>query len=132
MTADATPLIRYEMSNDVTVGTIDPSASLDAVGAKTFGDAVSAYVQQHSGVKLLLDFQHITYMSSSALSELLRIQDAAKAQKGSVRLCGLSSELHKVFEVTNLADVFKVNPDEDAEVTIMRLNRDSQWDVYPA
>ncbi len=132
MTADSTPLIRYDMSNDVTVGTLDPSASLDAEGAKIFGDAVSAYVQQHPGVKLLLDFQHITYMSSSALSELLRINDAAKAKKGSVRLCGLSTELHKVFEVTNLSDVFKVNPGEDAEVTIMRLDRDSQWDVYPA
>ena len=131
MTADATQLIRYEMSNDVTVGTVDAAASLDSDGAKTFGDAVIAHIQQHPGIKLLINFQNITYLSSSALSELLRINDSAKSQKGAVRLCGLSSDIHKVFEVSNLAAVFKVNPDENVERTIMRLDRDSEWGVYP-
>lgn len=131
MTEDVSPLIQYEMSNDVTVGTIDVSASLDADGAKDFGNEVIAYIDEHPETKLLLNFHNITYLSSSALSELLRINEAARRQKGSVRLCGLSKDIHRVFEVSNLVDVFKVNPEEDVERTLMRLNQDADWDVYP-
>lgn len=131
MTGQASPQIQYEMSNDVTVGTVDVSASLDADGAKAFGDEVIAYIEEHPGSKLLLNFHNITYLSSSALSELLRINEAARRRKGSVRLCGLSKDIHRVFEVSNLVDVFKVNPEEDVERTLMRLNQDADWDVYP-
>lgn len=131
MAGEETPVVHYEMSNDVTIGTIDASASLDADGAKHFGDEVIKYIKAHPGIRLLLNFQYITYISSAALTELLRINDAARNAKGSVKLCGVSKDLHKVFAVTRLAEVFKVNPDEDVERTIMRLNQDADWDAYP-
>lgn len=124
-------LIHFNLSNDVTVGTIEALASLDSEGARRFGDEVVAHINENPGIKLLINFQNITYLSSSVLSELLRMQEAAQTGKGSVRLCGVSGTIHKVFEVTNLAQVFKVNPDEDVEKTIIRLNKDSEWDVYP-
>lgn len=127
-----TPLVHYNMSNDVTVGTIEALTSLDSAGAKRLGDELVMYIAEHPGAKILLNFQNITYASSGVLSELLRIQEAAKASKGSLRLCGVSGQIHKVFEVTNLADIFKVNPDEDVEKTLLRLDSKSEWDVYPA
>ena len=78
----------------------------------------------------LLNFQNITYLSSAALSELLRINQTAKVEKAAVQLCGLSKEIHKVFEITKLVDVFHVEADEEVEKTIMRLNHDAEWEVY--
>ncbi len=129
MASESNPVKFNEIEN-MTVGTLGAGTSLDGEGSKTFGDSVVKYVSKHPGLRLLLNFQNITYLSSAALSELLRINEAVKAQEGAVQLCGLSKEIHKVFEITKLVDVFHVDPDEDVEKTIMRLNSDADWKVY--
>ncbi len=130
MATDDTQPVTYNEIQNMTVGTLGAGTSLDAEGTKAFGDSVVGYIQTHAGVRLLLNFQNITYLSSATLSELLRINDTAKGQKAAVQLCGLSKEIHKVFEITKLVDVFHVEADEEVEKTIMRLNRESEWKVY--
>ena len=130
MATEETPMIEYNEIENMTVGTLAASTSLDAEGSKDFGDNVIQYISTHPGVRLLLNFQNITYLSSAALSELLRVNDAAKDEKAAVQLCGLSQEIHKVFEITKLADVFQIDPGEDIDKTIMRLNSGSQWEIF--
>ncbi len=130
MATEATQPVTYNEIENMTVGTLGAGTSLNAEGSKDFGDDVIAYISAHPGVRLLLNFQNITYLSSAALSELLRINDTAKAEKSAVQLCGLSKEIHKVFEITKLADVFHIDPDEEVEKTIMRLNHDAEWEVF--
>ena len=126
------PITFNDTESVVVVATIGPDASLDAEGSKSFGDTIVRYLNAHRGVKLLINFQNITYLSSAALSELLRINDTAKQNGGAIQLCGISKEIHRVFEVTQLSKVFKVNPGEPIEKTIVRLNSDSEWDVFRA
>ncbi len=126
------PISFNDTETVVVVATIGADASLDAEGSKSFGDAIVRYINAHPGVKLLINFQNITYLSSAALSELLRINDAAKQGGGAIQLCGLSKEIHRVFEITQLSKVFKVNPGEPVEKTIVRLNSESEWDVFRA
>lgn len=128
-TEDTQPVTYNEIQN-MTVGTLGAGTSLDAEGSKAFGDNIVGYIESHPGVRLLLNFQNITYLSSATLSELLRINDTAKTEKAAVQLCGLSKEIHKVFEITKLAGVFHVEADEEVEKTIMRLNHDAEWKVY--
>ena len=130
MAADGIQLVIYNEIESMTVGTLGAGTSLDAEGSKKFGDNVIGYITAHPGVRLLLNFQNITYLSSAALSELLRINDTAKAEKAAVQLCGLSKEIHKVFEITKLADVFHIDPNEEVEKTIVRLNHDAEWEVF--
>lgn len=130
MAMEATQPVTYNEIENMTVGTLGAGTSLNAEGSKDFGDDVIAYISAHPGVRLLLNFQNITYLSSAALSELLRINDTAKTEKSAVQLCGLSKEIHKVFEITKLADVFHIDPDEEVEKTIMRLNHDAEWEVF--
>lgn len=126
------PITFNDTESVVVIATVGADASLDAEGSKSFGDAVIGYIKGHPGVKLLINFQNITYLSSAALSELLRINDAAAKAGGAIQLCGLSKEIHKVFEITQLSKVFKVNPGEPVEKTIVRLNSESEWDVFRA
>ncbi len=126
------PISFNDTESVMVVATIGADASLDAEGSKSFGDTIVRYIKSHPGVKLLINFQNITYLSSAALSELLRINDAAKQGGGAIQLCGLSREIHRVFEVTQLSKVFKVNPGEPVEKTIVRLNSESEWDVFRA
>ena len=130
MATDDAPLVTFNKTKNMTIGTIGAGTSFDAVGAKDFGDAVIGHLKNNAGVRLLLNFQNITYLASAALSELLRVNDVAKETKGVVQLCGLSKDIHKVFEITQLNEVFKINPDEDVEKTILRLDNESEWQVY--
>ena len=106
MATEATQPVTYNEIENMTVGTLSAGMSLNAEGSKNFGDDVIAYISAHPGVRLLLNFQNITYLSSAALSELLRINDTAKAEKSAVQLCGLSKEIHKVFEIKRLGRNF--------------------------
>jgi len=130
MATDGMQPVIYNEIERMTVGTLGAGTSLDSEGSKVFGDNVIGYITAHPGVRLLLNFQNITYLSSAALSELLRINDTAKAEKAAVQLCGLSKEIHKVFEITKLADVFHIDPDEEVEKTIVRLNHEAEWEVF--
>jgi anti-sigma B factor antagonist len=126
------PITFNETEAVMVVATVGADASLDADGSKAFGDALVRYINAHPGVKLLINFQNITYLSSAALSELLRINEAADQNDAAIQLCGLSKEIHRVFEITQLSKVFKVNPGEPVEKTIVRLNSESEWDVFRA
>lgn len=130
MSDDLAPLVTFNEIENMTVGTVSAGTSLDAEGSKDFGDAVVGFVKNHPGVKLLINFQNITYLSSAALSELLRINESAQNNGSAVQLCGLSKEIHKVFEVTQLCNVLKINLDEDPEKTIVRLDKDSEWEIF--
>lgn len=132
MSSDDNDMIAFNETETMVVATLSPDAKLDADGSRAVGDELVDYVKKHEGVRLLINFQNITYLSSAALSELLRVNQAAKDNRAVVQLCGLSNEVHKVFEVTQLSSVFHVNPNEDVEKTIMRLNNESEWDVYRA
>lgn len=129
---DAVPITFNDTESVVIIATLGADASLDAEGSQAFGDAIVQYIKDHPKVRLLINFQNITYLSSAALTELLRINEAAKQTGGAIQLCGLSKEIHRVFEVTQLAKVFKVNPGEPVEKTIVRLNNESEWDVFRA
>ncbi len=129
---DAVPITFHDTESIVVVATLGAEATLNADGSRAFGDKVVSYIKSHPKVRLLINFQNITYLSSAALTELLRINEAAKQSGGAIQLCGLSKEIHRVFEITQLGKVFKVNPGELVEKTIVRLNNESEWDVFRA
>jgi len=129
---DAVPITFHDTESDMVIATLGADASLDAEGSQLFGDAIVKYIKAHPKVRLLINFQNITYLSSAALTELLRINEATRQSGGAIQLCGLSKEIHRVFEVTQLGKVFKVNPGEPVEKTIVRLNNESEWDVFRA
>jgi len=116
-------LVRFQPSDQVTVGTIEGATVLDGMNVTGFGDRVIEYVKDKSGLHLLLDFDNITYMSSAGLTELLRINHALGASKGSIRLCNLSCDIRKVFQITNLDRLFAIHEDENVEAAVQRYER---------
>ena len=116
-------LVRFQASDQVTVGTIEGTTVLDGMNVTGFGDRVIEYVKDKSGLHLLLDFDNITYMSSAGLTELLRINHALGASKGSIRLCNLSCDIRKVFQITNLDRLFAIHEDENVEAAVRRYER---------
>jgi anti-sigma B factor antagonist len=109
MSEDA--LVVFTMNGDVAVATVEIATVLDAVNVNQFGREVLDYVGDHAGVNLLLDFERVEYLSSAVLTELIRIKKAVVETGGDLRLCALSEAIGKVFEITNLDQIFSIEPD---------------------
>ncbi|MEK7795291.1 MAG: STAS domain-containing protein [Candidatus Hydrogenedentota bacterium] len=123
MAPNRAPQLTFDSHRRVTVGTISESNMLDAMNVTEFGNEVLEFIKDKPGLQLLLNFEHVDYMSSAALTELLRINEALRTTAGSVRLCGLSKDIRKVFQITNLEKLFVIHEDETADLALKRFVR---------
>ncbi len=111
------PLLSFEERKGITVGRVQTASVLDAMNVARFGAEVLACIQRKPGLHLLLDFEKVDYLSSAVLTELLRVNEAVKAAKGTLRLCGLNKDIQKVFEITNLDKMFTIYRGGDEALT---------------
>ena len=121
MSSDAT-LVSFDVQGSVTVGTIDNASMLDGMTVTDFGNEVVGYVGSHPATNLLLNFAHVQYLSSAALTELIRINDACVGGKGSLRVCNVSKDIQKVFKITNFDKLFEIH-DEELSEALRRFQR---------
>ncbi|MFP6584207.1 MAG: STAS domain-containing protein [Candidatus Hydrogenedentota bacterium] len=115
-------LVSFEAHGSVTLGTIDNASMLDGLTVNDFGKEVVDHVNAHPASNLLLNFAHVQYLSSAALTELIRINDACVAGKGSLRVCNVSKDIRKVFKITNFDKLFDIHEEELSEA-IRRFGR---------
>jgi len=116
-------LITFEIKGSITLGTVTGTNTLDGLHVDDFGREACAFVENKPGLNLLLDFRNVTYLSSAALTELLRIREALKRENGHMRLCCLSCEILRVFHITNLEKLFHIHGEEDTTEALARYQR---------
>lgn len=121
MASEASPLVMFRRDAPIVIGTAAPESMHDLASMKRFGDQVVGIVKKHSGLNLMLSFEKVEYLSSAALTELIRINDLLTEEKGHFSLCGLSPDMYKVFEITKLDKLFGLNWDEDVATSIQRF-----------
>ena len=115
-------LIDYIQIGRITVATIRASSVLSALNVVEFGNEVLAHVRERKGINLLLNFEHVDYLSSAVLTELLRVNRAIQEADGRLRLCGISPTIREIFEITNLDKLFSLH-DDDRETSVKRFER---------
>ncbi len=123
MNTEETAYVAFEEYAPITVGSVCNTKMLDGTIVTDFGAQVLAYVNGRAGLNLLLDFENIDYLASAALTELIKINDAVVAGGGSFRLCGLTPNIEKVFEITNFAKTFEISHGEGVEHAKARFKR---------
>ena len=121
MTSESSALVAFRRDAPIVIGTAAPESMQDLDHMKKFGDQVVGIVKKHPGLNLLLSFEKVEFLSSAALSELIRINDSLTELKGHFSLCGLSPEMYKVFEITKLDKLFGLNRDENVAASIQRF-----------
>jgi anti-sigma B factor antagonist len=62
--------------------------------------------------KILLNFQHVKFMSSSMIGKLLVLNKRCTADKIKLKLSNVSPSLIEVFKITKLNKVFDIQSDE--------------------
>jgi anti-sigma B factor antagonist len=71
------------------------------------GRELIALADQANG-KMLLDFQSVSFMSSSMIGKTVVLNKRCKANKTEIKLCNVSPTIMEVFEITRLNKVFNI------------------------
>ena len=122
MSGNRERLLDFEEVGRVHVGTILSSSVLNPANVVEFGREVLEYINRNPGINLLLNFENVDYLSSSVLTELLKVNKAIESTHGRLRLCAVSPVILEVFEITNLNTVFTI-PADGVSAALKRYER---------
>lgn len=115
-------VVDFSDEGKISVGTVRTSSVLSAINVAEFGNEVVSYIELRPNINLLLNFEHVDYLSSAVLTELLRINKAIEEAGGQLRLCSVSKVIMEVFQITNLDKMFTIYHD-DLAGGLRRFNR---------
>jgi anti-anti-sigma factor len=88
---------------------------LDELTTHLMGEQLLGLVERLKAGWMLVDMQNVAYLTSTALGLFLRLHRELHARGGHLTLCHLGPQLHEVFQVTNLHNLFDIR--QRAEVS---------------
>lgn len=108
--------IVVEKRGDVQIIRFKQSDILDQINIQEIGDEMSKLVEKTRGIKLVVDFQGVEYLSSTVLGKLITLKRKVDAQNGMLRLCNIKKAILEVFSITKLDTIFEIKPTLDDAV----------------
>ena len=78
------------------------------------GDELSSLITNHSYMKILLDFTHVQYLSSTMLARLAKLQREVEQAKGRLKICGLGPILQDTFRIGHFEHLFAIYDDRES------------------
>lgn len=97
---------------DVTVVRFTDRRILDANNIEELGEQLFAIVNRPGGRKLLLNFREVEFLSSAALNKLIILDKKTRNLGGKLKLSNLRPEIHEVFVITRLNQLFDIHEEE--------------------
>jgi anti-sigma B factor antagonist len=107
--------IEVKKANDVVVVLcLDPKLN-DEYTIQEWGDQLEAVAEMVTKA-LILDFNKVKFMSSSALRVLITLQKMTDLSKVPLLLCNLNDDIMEIFKITNLETIFKIRKGVDEAI----------------
>jgi anti-sigma B factor antagonist len=97
---------------DVTVVRFVDRKILDELNIQELGQELFQLVEEDNKTRLLLNFQHVEFLSSAALGKLITLDKKVKAHGGKMKLSNIRPEIYEVFAITKLNKLFDIKEDE--------------------
>jgi anti-sigma B factor antagonist len=103
-----------EHSGDITI--VEIKGRIDSNTARSLRDKLTDLIK--TGQKrIVLDLKNLVYISSAGFRALLRASRLAEEQQGAVVLCSLSSEVQRLFDLGDFANLFPIYPSREEGLT---------------
>lgn len=87
---------------------VTPVGELDAHNCGELSEALGSATEGKSGSDVVVDANGLSFIDSSAISELLRVREQLSADGGSLRLSDVQPSVRRVLEITGLLETFGV------------------------
>ncbi len=98
---------------DITIATCKEMKLNDDLVIQEWGDQLLALLDDMACRKLLVNFERVLFMSSSALRALITLNKKTKETKATLYLCGIDENIMEAFRITRLDNVFQIKKNED-------------------
>jgi len=108
------PRISVDYTDDATIVAFTDEKILEETDVRALRNSIEAVIEPHRGIRLILDFRHVKFLSSAVLGLLIRISKKIYEQGGQLRLCSIHPGIYEVFKITRLTSVFDIHEDVDA------------------
>jgi len=108
-----TQRIEVKKVADITIATTLDMKLNDDLSIQEWGDQLIALLDDGTCTKLLVSFERVLFMSSSALRALITLNKKAKEVKAHLVLCGIDDNIMEAFRITRLDNVFQIKKNED-------------------
>jgi anti-sigma B factor antagonist len=66
------------------------------------------YIETHPGLRLLMNLEHIEYLSSAGLGNLVGLLKKSRRSNSQFKLCCLQEPIEELFEVMRLTKIFEI------------------------
>jgi len=101
----------------VTVANFRAQKLLDDLLIQQMGDELYQLADSEPGIKLLLNFSGVAFLSSSVLGKLISLNKKCKANQGKLKFCEMDPKIYELFTITGLNRLFSIH---DEEVTALQ------------
>jgi anti-sigma B factor antagonist len=113
MSAPALKHLRLKTVNGVAVvDFIDSGLMFENALILDIGEELRSLLTDHGHTKILLDFSHVQYMSSSMLGQLAKLAKEVQDAKGQLKIIGLGPVLRDTFRISHFEHLFAIYDDE--------------------
>lgn len=109
--SDPKPKISVEYSDEVVVITFTDEKILEEQDIQSLQESIMSVIEQNTGIKMVLDFCNVQFLSSAVLGLLIRISKKIYEDDGELKLCNINAKIHEVFKITRLTKIFDICPD---------------------
>lgn len=111
-----TPRIDVKKFSDITIAVCRDTKLNDDLVIQEWGDQLLALVADPTSRKILVNFERVLFMSSSALRALITLNKKVKEASATLFLCSIDDNIMEAFRITRLDTVFTIKRDEDEGV----------------
>jgi anti-anti-sigma factor len=98
---------------DITIAVCKDMKLNDDLVIQEWGDQLLALLDDKSCRKVLINFERVLFMSSSALRALITLNKKAKDCSAKLFLCGIDDNIMEAFRITRLDTIFTIKKNED-------------------
>ena len=116
--------VETNVVGDVTVAICRDMKLNDDLIIQEWGDQLLEIIEKQNCKKLLVNFERVLFMSSSALRVLITLSRKAKDAGSSLVLCEIDDNIMEAFRITRLDTVFTIRKTEEEAIRTLALLED--------
>ena len=113
---------RTPLKMETTTRRIGDVTVLDISGRITLGEGnvmlreIVRRLMENGSTKIVLNLGEVQYVDSSGVGELVKTHTTVRNQGGKLRLVNLNKRIYDLLQITRLAAVFDIEPDEASAI----------------
>jgi anti-sigma B factor antagonist len=105
---------RITTEGDSAIVTFQKSSISNVEDISVTAGHIAGFIESNRPRRVIFDFNGVKFFSSRVLGLLLETRASLSSYSGEVFISGINPQLHRVFKITNLDQVFDFFPDTES------------------